>query len=119
MRGRRWAGRLREKRCSTIPMLCASTPNGWSSRSLRRQSGDGETPRCAVLIDFVPISTGAAAGGYLVGDHIDAELCFYRSTIPLRAQVATLKGGAEQRSEPLTLPDGSLSEAYANYERAL
>jgi hypothetical protein len=73
----------------------------------------------AVLIDFVPISTGTAAGGYLVGDHIDAELSFYPSTIPFRAQVATLKGGAEQRSEPLNLPDESLSVSYANYERAL
>ena len=86
---------------------------------LWRQSGGNEMQQSAVLIDFIPISTGAAAGGYLVGDHIDAELSFYPSTIPLRAQVAAPKGGAEQRGEPLTLPDGSLSVAYANYERAL
>jgi hypothetical protein len=36
---------------------------------LWRQSGGGGMPRCAVLIDFVPISTGAPAGGYLVRDH--------------------------------------------------
>jgi hypothetical protein len=86
---------------------------------LWRQSGGNEMQQSAVLIDFVPISTGTAAGGYLVGDHIDAELSFYPSTIPFRAQVATLKGGAEQRSEPLNLPDESLSVSYANYERAL
>jgi hypothetical protein len=84
----------------------------------RQGRGDG-MPRCAVLIDFVPISTGAAVGGYLVGDQIDAELSFYRSTIPLRAQIATLKRGAEESSEALTLPNESLNVSYANYERAL
>ena len=58
-------------------------------------------------------------GGYLVGDEIEAELSFYRSTIPLRAQINALKRGAEQSSEPLTLPDESLSASYANYEHAL
>jgi hypothetical protein len=72
-----------------------------------------------VLIDFVPIATGAAAGGYLVGDQFDTELCFYRSTIPLRAQITTLKRGAEQSRESLTLPSERLGVSYANYERAL
>ena len=58
-------------------------------------------------------------GGYLVGDQIEAELSFYRSTIPLRAQINALKRGAEQSSEPLTLPDEPLSVSFANYERAL
>ena len=86
---------------------------------LWRQSVADGMPQCAVLIDFVPISTGAAVGGYLVGDQIEAELSFYRSTIPLRAQINALKRGAEQSSEPLTLPDESLSASYANYEHAL
>lgn len=79
---------------------------------------DGEPP-CAVLIDFVPISTGAAVGGYLVGDQIDAELTFYRSTIPLRAQMATLRKGAEPSSTVLPLPSESLADSYAKYESAL
>jgi hypothetical protein len=86
---------------------------------LWRDSGPHGEPQCAVLIDFVPISTGAATGGYLVGDQINAELTFYRSTIPLRAQISKLKGGAEQSNEPLTLPTKRLSVSYANYERAL
>ena len=85
---------------------------------LLRQSGADERPQCAVVIDFVPIS-GAAVAGYLVGDQIDAGLSFYPSTIPLRAQIHTLNGGAEQIREPLTLPNDTLSVAYANYERAL
>jgi hypothetical protein len=84
----------------------------------RENDGDNE-PQCAVLIDFIPIATGAATGGYLVGDQIDAELAFYRSTIPLRAQIATLKRGAEQNSEPLALPKERLSVSYAKYEHAL
>jgi SWIM zinc finger len=86
---------------------------------LWRQSGADPMPQCAVLIDFVPVSTGTAVGGYLVGDQIEAELSFYRSTIPLRAQITTLKKGAEQDREPLTLPDEHLGTSYANYERAL
>jgi len=52
---------------------------------LWRENDEDRMPGCAVLIDFVPIS-GAAAAGYLVGDQIEAELSYYRSTIPLRAQ---------------------------------
>jgi hypothetical protein len=86
---------------------------------LWRQNGEAETPRCAVLIDFVPISTGATAGGYLAGDQIDAELTFYPSTIPLRAQITTVKGGAEQRSEPVNLPNQRLSVSYTHYQSSL
>ena len=84
------------------------------------RQGDGDTAaQCAVLIDFVPISAGAAAGGYLVGDQIDAELSFYRSTIPIRAQIATLNKGVEHTKEPLTLPNEPLAVSYATYERSL
>jgi hypothetical protein len=83
------------------------------------QSGADRMPQCGVLIDFVPISTGAAVAGYLVGDQIDAELSFYGSTVPLRAQITTLNHGAEQTNEPLPVPDDTLSVSYARYERAL
>jgi len=86
---------------------------------LWRQSAADGTPHCAVLIDFVPVSSGAAAGGYLVGDQIEAQLSFYRSTIPLRAQITTLKKGADQTNEPVALPNETLSLSYAKYEQAL
>jgi hypothetical protein len=85
---------------------------------LWRQGGADGLPQCALLIDFVPIS-GAAMSGYLVGHQVDAELRFYRSTIPLRAQIAMLKTGAEQTKEPLALPNETLGTSYAKYERAL
>jgi hypothetical protein len=83
------------------------------------QSGQDGTRQCAVLIDFIPISTGATSSGYQVGDNIDAELTFYRSTVPLRAQITTLKSGAEQSNEPFILANERLNDSYANYERAL
>ena len=86
---------------------------------LWRESGENETPQGAVLIDFVPISTGAVASGYVAGDRIEAELSFYPSTVPLRAQIASLKGGAGQSSERLALPEERLGVSFANYERAL
>jgi hypothetical protein len=86
---------------------------------LWRQNGGAGAPQCAVLMDFVPISGGTTTAGYLVGDHIDAALSFYPSTIPLRAQITTLRGGAEQRSEPFDLPDQRLSVSYANYQLLL
>ncbi|HUE42199.1 MAG TPA: hypothetical protein VMP12_01495, partial [Candidatus Sulfotelmatobacter sp.] len=86
---------------------------------LWRESGTDQSPSCALLIDFVPLAGGATTGGYLVGDHVEAELCFYPSAIPLRAQIATLKKGATQSSEPLNIPAGALSACYAQYEQAL
>src|SRR5215467_5239151 len=86
---------------------------------LWRESSADRMPAYAVLVEFVPISTGAAAGGYLVGDEIDAELSFYRSTVPLRAQISSLNRGAEQSLTPLALPLESLGASYADYEQAL
>jgi len=86
---------------------------------LWRANGTDQPLSCAVLIDFVPLAGGVATSGYVVGDEVDAELCFYRSTIPLRAQIATLKKGATQSSEPFNLPAEPLAVSYAQYEDAL
>lgn len=78
-----------------------------------------EEPRFAVLIDFVPVATGAASSGYSVGDRVEAELVFYPSALPLRAQIAQSSSGARSSEEMLELPAQSLREAYQSYERAL
>src|SRR5215813_6306558 len=67
---------------------------------LWRESGTDQSPSSAVLIDFVPLAGGAATGGYLVGDRVEAELCFYHSSVPLRVQIAKLNKGAAQSAEP-------------------
>jgi hypothetical protein len=81
---------------------------------------DPAAPRpFAVLIDYVPVATGAATSGYSVGDRFSAELAFYPSANPLRAQIAKSLSGAETTAEPLQTPNQTLAEAYANYESAL
>lgn len=81
--------------------------------------GFEHAPRFAVLIDFVPVATGAASGGYRVGDRIEAELVFYPSAMPLRAQIRQSLSGAQASDAPLDLPEHSLEDAYKLYERAL
>src|SRR5690606_13864338 len=53
---------------------------------------DGEDRRTAVLIDFVPVSGGAGGNMYQPGEVLDAELAFYPSPVPLRAQIVTHRG---------------------------
>lgn len=97
----------------------------WATRSevqpdrLRRLEtwlyGNG---RFAVLIDFVPVATGAAASGYTVGDVFEAELVFYPSPVPLRALLVAQTTGT-QPGGPMDLPANDLDTAYAAYEAAL
>jgi len=75
--------------------------------------------RFAVLIDFVPVATGAASSGFSVGDRFTAELVFYPSPNPLRAQIARSLSGAQACAEPLQPPQQSLAEGYARYEQAM
>jgi SWIM zinc finger len=76
-------------------------------------------PRFAVLIDFVPVATGAASSGYSVGDRIEAELVFYPSAVPMRAQIVRPLSGATACGDPLELPEQKLDAAYQDYEEAL
>ncbi len=98
----------------------------WATRSevqpdrLRRLEtwlhGNG---RFAVLIDFVPVATGAAASGYSVGDAFDAELVFYPSPVPLRALLAQQTSGAQADDGALGIVLTDLETAFAAYEGAL
>jgi hypothetical protein len=74
--------------------------------------------RFAVLLDFVPVATGASASGYAVGEALDAELVFYPSAYPLRALLVRSAGSAIS-SAPLALPPGTLGDGFAQYEAAL
>lgn len=48
---------------------------------------DAAGGHCGVLIDFVPVSGGATGNMYWPGEVLDAELMFYPSPVPLRAQI--------------------------------
>jgi hypothetical protein len=78
-----------------------------------------EAPQFAVLIDFVPVATGAASSGFSVGDRVEAELVFYPSAMPLRAQIAQSISGAVYSEQPLDLPPDNVAQAYRSYEQAL
>jgi hypothetical protein len=77
------------------------------------------SPHFALLLDFVPVATGAAMGGYSVGDRLQAELVFYPSSVPLRALIVSAAGAANGSDTELQLPEKRLDEAYTTYEMAL
>jgi hypothetical protein len=72
---------------------------------------DGEAVY-AVLIDFVPLATGAGGSPYLPGEAFEAELVFYPSAVPLRALLN--KRGDD--SSDIRLPAKSLAEALHAYD---
>src|SRR3569623_1051971 len=74
----------------------------WATRSevqpdkLRRiETWLSGNDRNTILIEFVPVSTGAASGGFSIGDRFEAELVFYPSPVPLRAIIARQVTGSE------------------------
>lgn len=78
--------------------------------------GDG---RNAVLIDYVPASTGAASSGYAVGDQFSSEIVYYPSAVPLRALISRATSGCDLTPDPLSIPDRTLTSAFEQYEEAL
>jgi SWIM zinc finger len=79
----------------------------------------GNGPRCAVLIDFVPIASGGLRSTWLRGERLQGTLVFYRSPVPLRAIMGELKVPGKMCSDKVALPDTGLADAWQNYERAL
>ena len=73
----------------------------------------------AVLVDYVPVSTGASSGGYFAGERIEAELAYYPSAVPQRALIAESRPSEIQPAEALQLPGTTLAESYEAYEAAL
>ena len=83
------------------------------------ENGGDETPQFALLLDFIPVATGAASSGYTIGDRIEAELIFYPSSQPLRAQIVRTSGGAEHSAATLGFAPLLLRNAFTGYQRAL
>ncbi|MBV9701958.1 MAG: SWIM zinc finger family protein [Methylobacteriaceae bacterium] len=80
--------------------------------------GEGEAPRFAVLMDFVPVSLGAVGNTYSPGECFEAELIFYPSDAPLRAIVAEQVGGAVKDGR-WPAPSAGVAVALAGYEAML
>ncbi len=72
----------------------------------------------AVLIDFIPVSGGAAGNMYLPGEVLDAELVFYPSPVPLRAQIIAHRG-TRAATDSWAGARGALADAIAAWRAAL
>lgn len=85
---------------------------------LARTGGDEESPPFAVLIDFVPVSTGSTGNAFGPGEMIDATLVFHPSPVPLRALIAAQTGGsmADEDWQPAA---ADLDVSWADYQAAL
>lgn len=81
---------------------------------------NGEESRPAVLLDFVPVSSGGGAtSGYRTGDRVFAELVFYPSVLPLRAQIGRALGETRSVTDDVEFPNLSLTQSFAGYQAAL
>ena len=80
--------------------------------------GDGEGPRFAVLIDFVPAAAGAVKGTYSAGEIFEADLVFYPSAAPLRAVIARQLDSAAPGGRWPSPPD-DVAAALDGYEASL
>jgi hypothetical protein len=78
-----------------------------------------EEPRIALLIDFVPVASGATRGAYQAGERIDATLVFYPSAKPLRALIKQITSPVQECPSEVDFPDENLNMAMDGYERAL
>jgi hypothetical protein len=82
------------------------------------REGEGEGARFGLLMDFVPV-TGGAASAFAVGETFEAELVFYASPVPLRALIASQTSASSAADSTSALPEGGLAAAWKGYELAL
>jgi hypothetical protein len=79
----------------------------------------GDDGSDAVLIDYVPASTGAAKSGYAVGECFSGEIVYYPSPVPMRALISRATSGTDLVEAPLSIPELDLVAAFEKYEQAL
>jgi SWIM zinc finger len=79
---------------------------------------NGEGPRFAVLMDFVPAAAGTSASPFSPGETLEAELVFYPSAAPLRAVIAEQSGGTG-KEERWSAPPDDVTRAIGRYEAVL
>ncbi|MEM7701879.1 MAG: SWIM zinc finger family protein [Pseudomonadota bacterium] len=77
-----------------------------------------EDRRKAVLLDFIPVSGGASGTMFDTGEVLDAELAFYPSPVPLRAQIAEHRGTQPPEAEWDGV-SGTLKDQHFTWQAAL
>jgi hypothetical protein len=88
----------------------------WETWLWREDEGDG--PRFALLVDFMPLSAGAPSRS-MIGETFEADLVYFASPVPLRALIATQTSPSSIAPAMPTLPDAGLAQAWQAYEEAL
>jgi hypothetical protein len=83
------------------------------------REGESDGLRFALLLDFVPVSVGAASAGFMIGEAFEAELVFYASPIPMRALIASQTSPSSANQAMPVLPKAGLAAAWQEYEQAL
>jgi len=83
------------------------------------RADDGDGPRSALLLDFVPVSAGAAGRSYAAGETFEAELVFYPSAAPLRAVIGAQRGPPTREPASWSPETPDVAAAVAAYERLL
>ena len=89
---------------------------------LDTQGADAAAPRFALLLDYIPVSTGAQGTPYTPGEILLAELVFYPSATPLRAHIANREPVPfDPLAEPPPWPrfPAGLGPALDGYDAAL
>jgi hypothetical protein len=81
-----------------------------------RRAG-AETPRWALLLDFVPKSAGGGAAPYHAGELLDAELVFHPSAVPLRALLAHAEPASGAPELGLAGPAPNLHDSWTKVRR--
>jgi hypothetical protein len=79
---------------------------------------EGEGPRFAALIDFVPASVGTVATTHSPGETFEAELAFYPACVPLRA-VTVERFGDTVTGDRWPAPPDDLAAALDDYDAKL
>ena len=83
------------------------------------REGEGDGPRLALLIDFMPLSAGAAAAGLRLGEMFEADLVYFASPVPLRALIAIQTSPSSIAPAMPKLPEAGLAQTWRAYEEAL
>jgi hypothetical protein len=83
------------------------------------REGEGNDPRFALLVDFMPLSAGAAAAGLRFGETFEADLVYFASPVPLRALIATQTSPSSIAPAMPKLPEAGLAQAWQAYQEAL
>lgn len=84
---------------------------------LLNATAEAQTPRIAVLMDFVPVSGGAYGFPFEPGDSIDGEVVFYPSAAPIRGLLASRNAATQPAAWPRS--SSGVSSALADYHQRL